>query len=472
MVDPVTAAIVVALSTMALCVLLNALRKTIARAEWDDAALFGALSVVLTASFVYMVVVYRGEGSAVSDGFQVELLMPAWGVWSVRLANLILVVASAAIFVRSVGRNATINNAAVLFLLVTLVSNVSAVLHDDDPIRPYSVVFLAVLVACTIAPRGLGTHVGIGTCCVIAAIANGLTIVVQPNLSVVPCRINKCGILDFMFRGTFEHENALAMFLVLAMPFVFIGFASWEGPFLSAYLLGLVLFTGSRSGIAAGVVTFVVLILVRPNIRRPTWAPIRTALVYLALAVVFVVGVALPFYVHDPTAYSGRGDLWMLARDALADPATLIHGTGMMDWQRTVQEAGLGNLYSPHNQWLHILYSTGLMGFLLLMAALTQLIWHAGRTYSLVVGCVLLPVFILSVTERPWPIDTVDPLIWAVVGALLSYPVTNRLSDEQSVETPRVSGEAVARSTPRRGPNASTRPTPPLDENDKALMGP
>jgi hypothetical protein len=38
MVDPTTSAIIVALSAIALLVLLNALRKTIAAAEWDGAA--------------------------------------------------------------------------------------------------------------------------------------------------------------------------------------------------------------------------------------------------------------------------------------------------------------------------------------------------------------------------------------------------------------------------------------------------
>ena len=36
------------------------------------------------------------------------------------------------------------------------------------------------------------------------------------------------------------------------------------------------------------------------------------------------------------------------------------------------------------------------------------LIWQAGRMHSLVIGSVLLPVFLLEVTERPWPIGSAD----------------------------------------------------------------
>jgi hypothetical protein len=442
----------VALSTIALLVFLTALRKTIARAEWDGAAFFGALSVVLAYNFVYLAVTYRGEWIVFANRIQVEWQVPEWGRLAIRLGSAALVVVSVAILLRAMHRNTRFNPAAVLLLTVAVVSCASAVLHGDSPIRAYSVVFLAVLAACTVAPRGLGVHVGIGTCCVIAAIASGFAIAVHKDFSVLPCIADKCGILGFNFRGIFDYGNGLAMFLALAMPFVYIGFASWEGPVLSAYLLGLLLLTGSRSASAAGIVTFIVLILLRPNVRRPAWAPARTALLYLALAAAFVVGLAVPFYTTDPTAYSGRGHLWMIARDALSDATTLLLGTGMRGWDN-VRETGLidfTSTYSVHNQWLHILFSTGLIGFLLFVAALAQLIRQAGRTYSLVVGCVLLPVFILSLTERPWPIDTADWLVWAVPGALLSYPVARHLSGVQTVETPRVSGEPAADVAARR----------------------
>jgi hypothetical protein len=171
------------------------------------------------------------------------------------------------------------------------------------------------------------------------------------------------------------------------------------------------------------------------------------------LAVAFVVGVAVPFYTNNPTLFDGRGHMWMLAREGLSDPATLLYGTGMLGWQH-LREAGLINftsVYAVHNQWLHMLYSTGLTGFLLFVAAVAYLIRQAGRTYSLVVGCVLLPVFVLSLAERPWPIDTIDWLIWIVPGALLSYPMAGRLPGDQITETPRVSGEPVKYCAAHRG---------------------
>jgi len=453
MVSTATSVAVVALSAMAFLILLTALRKAIKSSEWDGAALLGALSVALF-SLAYAVVTYSGAWDLLTEQYQDMEIKPRWGNYLIMLLGLVLVVTCAAISVRVLRRNKIrnmYNPAALLASALVVVSIASTVLNGDNPIRPAVGLMLIVLAACTVAPRGLGIHVGIGTCCVIAAVASGIAIVVHKDFSVMPCPRDKCGILGFQFRGIFHHENAFAMFLTLAMPFVYIGFASWEGPALATYLLGMVLLSGSRSGMAAAALTFVVLLLVRPNIRRPTWAPKQTISLYLVLAVSFVGGLALPFVNQDPGFLTDRGHIWILARDQLAHPATLLHGTGMLGWQHVVN-AGLVHIsmgYSTHNQWLDVLYTTGVIGLVLFVGVLALLIWQAGRTYSLVVGCVLLPVFLLGVTERPWPIDNADWVMWVVPGALLCYPAARHLSGDQTVRGPEDAEATIARSSTR-----------------------
>jgi O-antigen ligase len=453
MVDPTTSTIVATLSAIALLVLCNALRKTIARSEWDAAALLGALSVALF-SLVYLVLTYSDAWVVVTKQYQDIALVPQWGRYAIVLIAVVLVVVSAAIVVRAVRRTPTLrkfefDRVAMLLIGVLIVSGAASILNGDNPIRPASALLLAVLAACAVAPRGVGVHVGIAACCVIAAVASGFAIVVHKDFSVLPCVNDKCGVLGFNFRGIFHHENAFAMFLALAMPFVFIGFASWEGPVLSAYLLGLILIAGSRSASMAAVITLVVLFVVRPNIHRPTWAPRRAVLLYSLLAVAFVIGLAIPFTTHDPAFLNDRGRLWMMVKDGLSDPSTLFHGTGMLGWQH-VRDAGLFHIsagYSVHNQYLDVMYTAGLVGLLLFVAALGVLIRQAGRTHSLVVGSVLLPIFILSVTERPWPVDGADWVLWIVPGALLSYPLVTRLPGDGTAEASSASEEPVEHST-------------------------
>ena len=117
----------------------------------------------------------------------------------------------------------------------------------------------------------------------------------------------------------------------------------------------------------------------------------------------------------------------MLARGELQDPMPLLIGNGAIGWQH-IRQAGLIDFsatYSVHNQWLQVMYGGGLVGLGLLIAALALLVKQAGAQYRPVVGCVLAPVLCLAITERPWAIDYLDWLIWALPGALLCVPRTS-----------------------------------------------
>jgi hypothetical protein len=455
MADPLTSAAIVALSVAALLILLGALRKARARGEWSGGATLGAVIVLLTISFVELFVTYLGLWDKERNAYKsVTWSVPPMAHGVMRLLAVILAVIAAAVFVVQLRRKRTIINIpAVLFLLIEIVSAESALLHGDNPFRPLSVVFLAVVLACTVAPRGLGIHVGVGAACMVVAIASGFTFYIHRDFSVFACTSDsltsdKCGLFNFNFRGILENENALAMYLALAMPFVYIGFGSWEGTALSAYILCLVMMTGGRSGMTAAAVTFLALVTLRPNIRKPTAAPVRNSLLYVGLSGALLVGFLLPYFTEDPNAYHGRAGLWILVRDTLSDPATLVYGTGMLGWQH-VRDSGLIDptaSYSVHNQWLQVLYSAGLIGLLLFFATLGVLVWQARPYYGLVIGCVLIPVFVLGVTERPWPIDTSDWLTWAIPAALLSYPAVRR----RSIEGDTTAGPQDARSPVER----------------------
>lgn len=435
MANSLISTLMVALSAAALLVLLNALRRMRATGEWTGTATFGAIIAGLTITFVELFVTYLGAWTKERNAFKsITWVVPPVAHSIMRLVAIVLVVIVTVVFVRRTKRAHTlINLPAVLFLLIEVISAESALVHGDNPFRPLSVVFLVVVLACTVAPRGLGIHIGVGTLCMVAAIASGFTFVIHHDFSVFSCTADamtsdKCGLFNFDFRGILENENALAMYLALAMPFVYIGFGSWEGFFLAGYILCLILMTGGRSGMIAGTVTLLALIVLRPNLRHATPTPVRNGVVYIALGGMLVVGFAVPFLTTDPDAFHGRAGLWLLVKDALADPATLTYGTGMLGWQH-VRDSGMidpSASYSVHNQWLQVLYSAGLAGLLLFLACLGVLLWQARPNYTLVIGCVLVPVFVLSVTERPWPLDTSDWLTWAIPAALLSYPAVRR----------------------------------------------
>jgi len=453
MADASTSTMFLAMSFVALLAFISGLRKIMRRGEWSRTATMAATTLILNVTTVAIVITYLGKWQKVTDSFLTTFwVMPGLGHQAWRGLSLVLGVLAVVFFVARVRRrDVPVNIPAVLLVLVALISFGSSLLHGDNPFRPVSMVYLVVLIACTVAPRGLGVHVGVATCCTIVAIASGFTFLSHQDFSVFPCTSDapdKCGVLDFNFQGVLENENALAMFLALAMPFVYIAFGSWEGITLSAYIVALTLITGSRSGSVAAVVTFVALVLLRPNVRRPATAPIRTWLLYLGLAAALIVGIVLPFKAENLDAFHGRVYLWLLGRQALSDPGNLWYGTGIFGLQH-MRDAGLieySAVYSMHNQWMQVLYSTGLIGSVLFVAALALLLWNARATYGLVIGCVLVPAFAMAMTERPWPIDTIDWLTWGVPAVLLSYPMV-RSEQKSGGSEPVRATEASIRST-------------------------
>ena len=427
--DTTTQAGVVLFTLVAAFALCSGIRKTMRhRDEWSMGALVGICIVMVTFIVVPLLATYTNSWVKVTDVFRnVSYEVPTWGQMSLRVLLMLLIVGGIAVFVTGMRRrDAQVNVAAVFLVIVMFISMGSSLQHGDIPFQWFSVVYLCLLAACIFAPRGLSIDLGIATVSVVVAIASGIALVARKEFSVFECVAgHKCGVLGFNFRGVLDNENAIALYLALAMPFVCIAFRGWQGLVMSAYLTALILLTGSRSGTLAAVVTFAVLVLVRPDLHRRNRTPARSALLSCLLLGTFATGLVLPFVVDDPSQFSGRAALWQLARNGLSDPVTLAYGTGMFGWNH-VHEAGLidaSAVYSVHNQWLHILFSTGIIGLLFFLGAIAILLWQARGGYFAVMACVLVPYFFLAITERPWPIDTGDWLSWSVPGALLCYPV-------------------------------------------------
>ncbi|MEW5808579.1 MAG: O-antigen ligase family protein [Actinomycetota bacterium] len=440
--DTATQVGVAAFSIVTSVVLVRAIVKTFKRDrdQWSSGALFGATIVILTFSFVQLLATYTDSWVKLVDVYRdVSYGVPAWGQACLRVVMVFTSIAGIWLFFRGLRRkDAYVNVPVVLLILVMLTSMGSALLSGDLPLQSFSLVYLCILMACVFSQRGLSVHLGIATVCVIAAVLSGVALIMHGDFSVIECKAGyKCGIFGFNFRGVLDNENALALYLSLAMPFVYIAFRGWEGIVMCAYMTTMILMTGSRSGTLAALATLAALLIMRPDIRNPERAPLRSAIMGTGLLAIIAVGVLLPFVVRDPEALTGRSDLWQIARNALTDPAVFFRGTGMFGWHH-VHEQGLINasaVYSVHNQWLHVLFSTGIVGLILFLAAILTLLWQARDGYFLVAACVLLPCFILSATERPWPIDTADWLTWAVPGALLCYPVRRAAAQATAPDT-------------------------------------
>lgn len=418
-----------------------ALRRVLKdRGQWSLGAAMRAFAVVAVFSFVQLFVTYTGTWVKVTDVYRdVSYETPPWAVLALRGAFVLTMAGALTLFVAGMRRrDAVLNIPAVLLTLMLAVSMASSLLHGDIPLQPFSLVYLCILLATVFAPRGFGIHLGVATVVMIIAVTSGFALLIHSDFSAMECTAGyKCGILGFRFRGVFDNENAFAMYLGLAMPFVYMAFRGWEGIVMATYLAFLVVLTGSRSGTLTAAVTLATLLVMRPDVRHATRATVRSIALGAGLLTTVAVGLALPIIVSDTSAFSGRADLWRQARIALADPATFIYGTGMFGWQHVHEQGWIdaSAVYSVHNQWLHVLFSTGIIGLACFLGAIGIMLWQARNTYFLVIGTVLMPYTVLAVTERPWPIDTADWLAWTVPAALLCYPAMRPAPDAQGQAT-------------------------------------
>jgi hypothetical protein len=103
-----------------------------------------------------------------------------------------------------------------------------------------------------------------------------------------------------------------------------------------------------------------------------------------------------------------------------------------------------------------VLHSSGIIGFFFFVAAIVLMLWKARGAYTVVVGCVLVPVFVLSVTERPWVIDSIDWVVWAVPAALLCYPAIRR-SPEPASTVSNIDGDQRSDDAAESGSEEMTR---------------
>jgi O-antigen ligase len=252
--------------------------------------------------------------------------------------------------------------------------------------------------------------------------------------------------------GLYEHPLNLVLFLIMAIPAALYLASVERGVAKRALYLGFVgasmyalLLSTHRAGLLAGVLVLLAWVLC---LRRPTMTIAVSAGVVLSalllwdqLTALFAAGLA------GTTFLRGRGPIWTAFTESWlnAGPVQWLVGSA---FPRVVSDTPLlGALVSeePHNDFLRMLVTYGIVGllcYLTLIALFIAAAWRAVRhgagdlpVLGRVVGLAMLAVLLLSLTAEPsrYPSGT-----WALfaVGAYVAHRVTG---------------------TPRPGPTADAR---------------
>jgi O-antigen ligase len=189
------------------------------------------------------------------------------------------------------------------------------------------------------------------------------------------------------------------------------------------YVLATVLLTGSRTALLALAAAVVAIVVLRPSLdgsEHVAAAPIRQIAAILSVAVIATVGAALPLL---PAATSSLGDrtyFWRVALDGI-ERSPLI-GNGGTAWPR-LYESGripIAASYSPHNQWLDVLFASGFLGFVIFVILLGYLLLRDKRLIT-ASATILIPILAASTLERPWSFAITDGGTFILLAALLCH---------------------------------------------------
>lgn len=241
----------------------------------------------------------------------------------------------------------------------------------------------------------------------------GLATLLNYSAATRACGVGKCGPLGMLWSGIVEDENLLGLSLAASIPFVWLAIRSRRTrAFFVLYLLVMVWFTGSRTALlGAGIVVVACLICGA----EPLGTSQRRRAALWALAVLGLgTGLVLPFVTSNPLAYTYRGGLWLVARTRLS--GHWLTGLGGDYWGQFAgsTRATQAAIYSVHNQWLDVLFDSGILGLLLFLAALIAIM---RRPAGLLL---VMPVLWLGITERMISVSQADYFAWVMPALVLA----------------------------------------------------
>ncbi|MFJ6526679.1 O-antigen ligase family protein [Streptomyces longwoodensis] len=430
-----------------------ALRRARAHGDWDLTATL-VCATGLLASLPSVVYILRGGRSEQVDAFgDVEIGFPGWVDRVGTVANgLLLVVCLAFVVHRLLLRRPRVLLAPLLACALVVVLALSDGVHGQQFLAPRQLVLIAVLCAAAVARPGRPAFVGAAAAVLLFTVLSGAEALLSPAAVLRECRPdNPCGLLGIHYAGVFTNENIFSLVLVLGMPFVWLGLRGGVRVLLVCYLAFLAVVTGSRLAGAAALATLALLALLRPRldgacVRPAAW---RTLLTLPLLAATALAGLVLPFDHPGPARLGDRAVIWDMARAELSrSPLTGLGGTA---WSAKYPAGEIPAAVSPslHNQWIDVLFAGGLLGLALFVLLLLYLALRGGVAGLPVAGCVLLPVLLCSVVERPWSFGISNSLTFLLVAAVLL-----------PVPAPRAAGAAAPASGASRAAAPGRTPRP------------
>lgn len=260
---------------------------------------------------------------------------------------------------------ATLDLPAVLMASVTIFS-LLALLEAHHPSELLRWAMCCVLAGLVVIKGNRITLGAVAYACRVAiliiTVAVLIAIVLVPSV-VTDCRIDKCGAAGRVLTSPFAgNGNVLGLTIALLLPFALSNTRVLQALGLTAAVIFTAELAGSRTAyIGIGFVVVMSFLLRVVQGRARTYV--------LVVGLVGALGVSLfpAVMISDDSSYSYRGALWNDAKEFIS--GHLMFGRGPTFWEIYGQSSVYDANYSPHNGWLDTVLSVGLVGTLVIVAA-------------------------------------------------------------------------------------------------------
>jgi O-antigen ligase len=242
--------------------------------------------------------------------------------------------------------------------------------------------------------------------------------------------------------------------LALTIPFVWLSLRGRGRIAVVGYIAGAVALTGSRTAQVTAVAALLALVVLRPdsNVRQreATGAPVREIASIVGVVALGALGALLPLLaLTGAGAFGDRTFFWRKALDGIIESPLLGHGGAAWPRLYEISEIPIAASYSPHNQWLDVGYSSGLVGLALFVVLLGHLLLRT-RTGIRTAGAILIPMLAASTLERPWSFAINDSLTFTLLAALLCIP--NVVGPEPDEPSPSFAAAVARADAPNLAP--------------------
>lgn len=390
--------------------------------QWDASTAF-ILLIALALVLPYGFTQFTGGLKSFVDATGALIVLPDARAGQISQAIVpLIIILGVAFFIQGIWVRRAFYWPPVLAILLVVVTDLSSALAGSgEPGSPRIWALISIFLAATVLPRGRGAQTGIAIFGLTVALASTVLIFANYSAAIRACRLDKCGPLGNLILGVANGENVLAILIAPCIPAAYLIFRGRTRWIVTAYLTAFVWLAGSRTAAAAALVVSVLILVTRV---RQDSAPSMAQKVVVRLT--FSVGVAvcavLPFVPLDRGQFTGRADLWALARSQLIDSPVL--GFGGLTWGNQVQIGIItrDQAYSVHNQFLDVLYTAGVTGLIIFVLMLVLAIALSKRGYRALSLLLLAPMVYVGILERSWAFGLLDVWAWMCAAMMLALP--------------------------------------------------